>query len=442
MSSRKFPISGSRRGFLAGLGAVGLSPFLPILNVSGQESLQPKRLLLFFTPHGTIKEQWKPTGTETDFTLGNLLKPLERHKKKINVLSGINMVDTGVGAPHTKGMPLVWTGSKLLDDGTFKRADGEGGPSFGWNSSPSVDQVIANAIGTKSAYRSLEFGIRSGGNNPASRMVYSAAKKPLAPATDPWSQFDRLFGVTTAMAGGERLSALKVARAELERIASRIASEEREKIEAHIESLGNLQTRLENKSALCAGPTLKAKANAGDVSQTVGTVDAQIELITAALACDLTRVCSFQYSFADTDANPYPWLGINDQHHKLTHAPDSDKTAWGKVAKIKLWYAEKFAQLLDRLDSIKEGNGTLLDNCLVVWGSELGKANNHSFKSTPFIVAGGAAGAVPVGRYLEYNEQVNHNRLLVAMCQAMGVPNINTFGNVDNGTGPLARLLK
>ncbi|HEY6881832.1 MAG TPA: hypothetical protein VI299_27580, partial [Polyangiales bacterium] len=89
-----------------------------------------------------------------------------------------------------------------------------------------------------------------------------------------------------------------------------------------------------------------------------------------------------------------------------------------------------------------EGDGTLLDNTLVVWGSELGIGNTHSFKSTPFVVAGGAGGAVPMGRYLEYNEQVQHNRLLVAICNAMGLADVKTFGNIDNGTGPLAKLLK
>ncbi|HEY6878205.1 MAG TPA: DUF1552 domain-containing protein [Polyangiales bacterium] len=436
------PGSFSRRGFLAGLGAVGLAPYLPILNASGQESLRPKRLLLFFTPHGTPKAAWKPSGSETNFTLGRSLKPLERHRAKICVLSGVNMADTGVGAPHTKGVPLLWTGSKLLDDGTFQRADGSGGATYGWNASASVDQVIASKIGGGTAYKSLEFGVRSGGSNPASRMIYTDAKKPIAPATDPWSQFERLFSSASPELGSERISALKIARMELARLAPRIAAADRDKIEMHTQALANLEKRLTDKSALCAGPTLAAKVNAGDNANTDKVIEAQLELITAALACDLTRVCSLQYSFGDNDNNPYPWLGISEGHHPLTHAPDSDSGSWDKVIKIRVWYAEKFASLLDKLDAVKEGDGTLLDNTLVVWGSELGIGNTHSFKSTPFVVAGGAAGAVPMGRYLEYNEQVQHNRLLVAVCNAMGLPDVKTFGNTDNGMGPLAKLLK
>jgi len=440
--SKKFPTSFSRRSFLAGLGAAAMSPYLPLLNASGQEPTMPKRLVLFYTPHGTVKNQWKPSGTETNFTLGRLLKPLERHQKKINVLSGINMQDVGVGAAHTKGLPLIWTGSKLLEETTFTREDGAGGKNFGWNSSLSVDQRVAQVIGAKSAYKSLEFGVRSGGSNPACRMIYTDARKPLAPATDPWAQFSRLFGSATPEASGERLSALKVARAELERLSPKIASEEREKISAHMESLSNLEMRLTATAQLCAGPTLKPKTDFNVVANTVAVVDSQIELIVAALACDLTRVASFQYSVGDTDNKPYPWLGINDAHHNLTHSVDTDTASWEKVMKIRVWYAEKFALLLDRLDSIKEGNGTLLDNTLVVWGTELGEGRTHSFKSTPFVTAGGAGGAIATGRYLEYEEKVDHNRLLVAICHAMGLSDVKTFGNIDKGTGPIARLLK
>ena len=170
-------------------------------------------------------------------------------------------------------------------------------------------------------------------------------------------------------------------------------------------------------------------------------IEAQFDLIAAALACDLTRVASLQYCFGDNDGYPYPWLGITEGHHELTHAADDDQVSWDKVQKIHTWYSEKFASLLDKLDAIHEGDGTLLDNCLVVWGSELGKGNSHSFHSTPFIAAGGASGAFATGRYLEFNEMLDHNRLLVSICRAMGLSQVDTFGNTDVGTGPLPGFL-
>jgi hypothetical protein len=111
------------------------------------------------------------------------------------------------------------------------------------------------------------------------------------------------------------------------------------------------------------------------------------------------------------------------------------------VEQIYTWYATKLAGLLDRLAAVPEGAGTMLDNTLVVWGSELGKGNTHSFAQVPFVVAGGAGGAVRQGRFLQVAAGTTHNRLLVAMAQAMGATAIQTVGNTDTGAGPLAGLL-
>jgi hypothetical protein len=105
-------------------------------------------------------------------------------------------------------------------------------------------------------------------------------------------------------------------------------------------------------------------------------------------------------------------------------------------------YATQFARLRDLLDAIPEGNGTLLDNCCVLWGSELGTGNTHSFKSTPFVAAGGLPGAFATGRYLEYSENAYHNRLLISVCQAFRMSGTTTFGNTDTGSGGLPGVLK
>ena len=125
----------------------------------------------------------------------------------------------------------------------------------------------------------------------------------------------------------------------------------------------------------------------------------------------------------------------------MTHAPDSDTATWAQVQAIYTWYATKFGELLDRLAAIPEGGGSMLDNTLVVWGSELGKGNTHSFAQIPFVLAGGAGGALRPGRFLQVPAGTTHNRLLVSICQAMGATAINTVGNTDTGTGPLPGLL-
>ncbi len=158
--------------------------------------------------------------------------------------------------------------------------------------------------------------------------------------------------------------------------------------------------------------------------------------MTAALACNLTSVASLQLKVGDNDNNPYPWLGITDSHHPLSHSGDGDLVARDKLTKIYTWYADRFAYFLGKLDAIPEGNGTLLDNTLVVWSSEIGKGNNHSFSKLPVVLAGGIGGKVVTGRYLVY-DNVPHNRLLVAMCHAMGLDQVQKFGSTDQGMGSL-----
>jgi hypothetical protein len=167
-------------------------------------------------------------------------------------------------------------------------------------------------------------------------------------------------------------------------------------------------------------------------------LDLQQDLLVASLACDMTRVASLQYRLGENDSDRYTWLGINHEgHHGLTHAGDSNVVERANLTKIYTWYADRFARFLDRLAAVKEGNGTLLDKTLVVWGSELGKGNNHSFDRVPFVTAGGCGGGVRTGRFLEYPAGTPHNRLLVSMCHAMGRADIETFGATDTGRGPL-----
>jgi hypothetical protein len=128
------------------------------------------------------------------------------------------------------------------------------------------------------------------------------------------------------------------------------------------------------------------------------------------------------------------------EHHLLSHEGDMNGGAQADLSTIYSWYADRFAYFLDLLDGLPEGDGTVLDNSIVVWGSELGKGNTHSFENVPFVVAGGAGGRLAGGRYLEY-DTVDHNRLLVSICHLMGYEDVESFGATDVGSGPLAGLV-
>jgi hypothetical protein len=184
------------------------------------------------------------------------------------------------------------------------------------------------------------------------------------------------------------------------------------------------------------GPAVNVGSN--DNAPTV--TDAQMQVMARLAACDITRVMSLQYRVGENDGNPYPWLGITEGHHTLSHAGDDDTVSRDKLIKIYTWYAEMFGKLLGYLDAIPEAGGTVLDNSIVVWGSELGKGNTHDFRRTPFVFGGCAGGKVAGGRYLELPKGTSHSRLLVSMCQLMGLNDVVSFGKNDNGMGPLAGL--
>ena len=152
----------SRRALLGGLaGAATLAPFVPVTSRAA-EAGPIRRLVLLFTPHGTVRDAWLPTGSETGFALPTILAPLERHRDHLVVLDGLRIDDASVGAPHTKGSPLLWTASPLIEDQTFSRDDGNGVYYYGWNSGPSIDQVIADALNPPTPWRSLELGVING----------------------------------------------------------------------------------------------------------------------------------------------------------------------------------------------------------------------------------------------------------------------------------------
>jgi hypothetical protein len=438
----------SRRALLSSLGvSAALSPFIPLLNAQGQEA-QPLRLILWFTPHGTVYDNWKPSGGERDFTLGPILQPLERHRAKINVLDGLKIQADGVGAPHTKGPPLLWTASPLNDDQTFERADGSGGFYYGWNSAPSLDQVLLDELKPQTPYRSLEFGVRSGGNHPGSRMIYTGAETPLAPETNPWKAFDRLIGDIgktsdeLAQMRAERRSVLDVLDGELTALSGKIGSADKKKLDAHLNAVREIETRLQSAPIACEGPVLGTEVDANKSSSTPLVMDSMISLMVASLSCGLSQFASMQYRVGENDGGYlYDWLGISSlEHHLMTHEPDSNLSARADLTKIYSWYTEMFAKFLDELEAIPEGNGTMLDNSLVVWGSELGKGNSHSFDKVPFVTAGGAGGKLETGRYLQF-DGIAHNRLLVSMAQLMGMAEMQKFGGTDKNTGSLTGFI-
>jgi len=452
---------------LKGLGAsAALSPFLPILNASGQEVLFPKRLLLFFTPDGTASVDhngrvvdWKPVGTETAFTFHAMHAPLEPFKSKIVVPWGLRMSAGGAGQEHAFGMSGLWSAASLHEPAGDANFDGGNGLRTGWGSGATVDQLVAAANGAElpylrapsdpmqeTPYRTIELGAQCAEPHSMHRMIYKGDQQPVHPETNPRAAFNRLFGAPIAQEPGAGELAnvrardrLDVLMSEVERLRTRVGAEEYPKIEAHIEGLRAIERRINGPTAptteACTVPAVPADSVVRRENSATFRQDAtaMMDLAAHAFACDQTRVASVQLSRGFSGI-VHSWAGATQGHHSISHLA-GDQTA--QLQAIDTWYATQFAYLLNALNSVKEGNGTLLDNTLVVWGREMG-TTSHKMQPINLILAGGARGALPTGRLLDRNREP-HAKLLVSISRLMGM-NVSSFGNIDVDTGPLTGI--
>ncbi len=443
----------TRRSFLKTATAAGLAPLLTSLwpqsaRAEGRTAL-PKRLVVFFTPNGTNPETWFPIGGpggETDFELRPLHESLESWKQRLIFTRGIDMksLELGPGEPHQRGMGALLTGSHL-QEGTFVGGDGT---LAGWANGISVDQVVAEAIGGATAKKSVELGVRVLGSDVRHRLSYLGPAQPLPPQTNPHLAFESLFGelgndpLLKKKNRDRRKSVLDAAQAQMALLRKRVSTADRLKLDEHHAMLRDMEKQLWAEVEIggaCALPKAPLPLEQPEAEEHMQEVALQqIDLLSMVLACDISRVVTLQFS-AGTNNIRFPFLGSYADDHILSHSGPNDSTSIAEWAYRQSWYAQQFAYLLARLDAIPEKEGTLLDNTLVLWCSELAQGNTHSHKDMPFILAGGAGGQLKTGRYLQY-ESKPHNDLLIAILNLMGVP-ADTFGDPDYVTGILPGLV-
>lgn len=415
-----------------------------------QTQAVPKRVVLFFTPHGTVWNQWRPADPRVNApVLPYILEPLAPRQSKVVVVDGVGLPSDGPGAPHTRGPAVLFTGSPLANDATFNRSDCSGGCTFGWNVSHSVDQEIANRLGTATPFPSLEFGVVSGGGFPGAHISYKGPAVPNPPRQDPYVAFQQLFASRTGTQAerervfNRRQNILDAVNGDLRALNGRIARADQQRLDAHAQALSELQATLRNSAGMCTFPAQPPQKMTSDPMWRPWATDRQIELLASSLACGLTRVASLQFRVGENDGGAngiYSWLGQTSEHHLATH--DSSQPAQDQIAAIYRWYASRFAYLLEKLDSYTEAEGTLLDHTLVVWGSEVGDGRIHEIANVPFVIAGGGLGGVTGNRYLKYPAGTTNHRILVSLLHFMGYTDVTKFGTVDRGSGPLPNLFR
>ena len=439
----------SRRAFLATIGAAGMGSLLPTLEAEGQATEPKKRLILLTSGNGTVHSAWKPSASAG--VLGDLnqcLSPLEAYKQDLLVLDGLGWdYGDGPGVDHMR-IAIMWTGSPMLEGNDFSNSTGT--RPCGWGSSISIDQLVANRLAetAPTPFKSLEFGVRAANNHIYNRVSYAGSNQPIAPESDPYAMFDRVFAdigdQPTDTAALERIRArrksiLDAVKGNLSSVQAKVSAADRIKIEAHLAAVRSIETRLDNTIPVdsCAPPTLDGELDADSNDNFPAVSRLQIDMMVAALACDVTRVTSLLWAGAANEVR-FTWLGQDDGHHTISH-DDSDG---GQTQRIDAhtWFSGEFAYLLEKMKAVPDGAGTLLDNSLVAWGNELSDGAAHSQSPIPIVLAGKAGGAITsTGRMLEYDD-MRHNGLLVSIANLMGLSDVTSFGSLDDGDGALQGL--
>lgn len=426
----------TRRRFLASTASTILAaPFLNLLhgNARAQGNGAPaKRLMIFFSPNGTIPQFWRPNGGENDYAFGadSMLTPLSDYRNDLLVLNGINFL---TGNNHEGGMGAMLT-----------NGNGLGSVSGGM----SVDQFIAQRIGAEDRFSSMEFGVLTDpwGAQVQTRMSYSSAGQYLHPDADPRSVFRRMFGGISQDAQMlenlrlRRRSILDINLGELNDLKSRVGGIERRKLDRHLESIRSLERSLfPAQEGACQTPPAPGRMNKDDFAMVPQLTRAQIDLAVTALACEMTKVTTIQLSHTVSPV-VFSWVGNTEGHHALSHAADGNADHIGQFREAERWCATQFAYIIDQLKATPNptGEGTLFDDTVILWAKELGDSRAHVCESVPFVLAGPAGGAFRPGRYLDYGG-TSHSRLLVSICQAFGI-DIDTFGDPATGNGGLGRL--
>jgi Protein of unknown function (DUF1552) len=414
------PIRLNRRTVLRGAGvAVALPTLNAMLTDKGllygtagaQARKAPTRLVIFFIPNGVSMADWVPVTTGAGFALRRCMEPLTPFRDDINVLSGIDLEVHGAGGGHewgTSGFATCMNNSP----------SGAGGPS--------MEQVAAQHLGDATKFRSL---VVSDNTVPAkydtnlSYISYSAASTPVPPIRDPRALFDKVFkgmqpqGPASSPSDivSRRRSVLDFVKGDLGRLDRVLGTSDRQRLDAHLSGVRELERQLDLVSSGAASPVCAAPAEP-TVDGAKYSDEAELLLLdmtALALKCDLTRYASFMVAFGGASAGPAP------AQHALTHARDFEKTV--PITQRQVAF---FAHLLGRLkdDTAQEAGGTVLDNSLLYLGSEMSDGAAHTNDNLPIVLAGKAGGQVKTGRHIAYPTKTLMSKMMLAMLKFGGVP--------------------
>ena len=423
----------TRRHFLRDLGLSAASlPFvlgLPGLCAETAKHSRKQRLLIMFTPNGTVQNKFWPDKGGDLGKLKPILKPLDAFKDQMLIAKGVANKIRGDGDNHMRGMSCLLT-ARELHPGNIQ---GGSHTPAGWASGISIDQEMSKFFQsreeTHTRFGSLEFGVAVPNRaDPWTRMSYLGSNKPVAPIDDPYQMLQKMYG---QMQDRESIvSILDDVSQDLKRFSRKLGVEDRALLEEHMTLVRDVERELKavNEDSDLQHPEPELDPGIEAVNDNTPRISRmQIELLVSGFANDMMRVASLQFMRSVGQAR-MRWLDIKDGHHTISHKPDKDKAAQAKLLRINDWFAGELAFLCKRLAETPEpgGDGTLLDNTQIVWLNELGKGNSHTLDNIPFVLIGGGCG-FKTGRSVQYKKAVPHNRLWLALANGLG-HGISTFG--------------
>lgn len=403
-----------RRTVLKGmLGGALVTIGLPRLG-RAQEGPFPRRFGVFFWGNGMIPQRWTPTGEGRDWQLSEQLEPLAALKDEISVVSGMRVAVPNI-IPHFSGAGGILSGAPLIvngDDHTF--------------SLPSVDQVVAQKLGESTRFRSLEFGAEAAGG-----LSYSGPDGRNPPETDPRRLFDRVFGGGFRKPGETvepdptlrlRRSVLDAVLGDISRLKGRVGKDDKLRLDQHFEGIRALEKRLakleEDPPALAAcdvpGEPLAEYPDIEGRPQIAEKNEMFCEIAAMAFACDQTRVFTNVLTYP---VNNILFPGLPAGHHQLTH---DEPLPQPYVHSVVLQCMEAFACQLEALRRVPEGDGTLLDHCVILGTSDVSLGQTHSFDEFPLVIAGGK-GAVKQGIHYRSPSGENASKVMLSLIRAVGL---------------------
>jgi hypothetical protein len=440
----------SRRTFLRGLGATVALPLLecmtPVAKAAGAFA-PPRRMVFVYMPNGMHMPDWTPKSAGALNDLPPILEPLAPFKKDSQVLSGLAHVNArplGDGAgDHARANACFLTG---IHPRKTAGADIQAGVS--------VDQVAAQKIGQNTRLPSLELSADTAGRQVGAcdsgyacayqnNLSWRNENTPMPPVFDPRLVFERLFGAAEdpELAAGKALrescrkSILDIVRDDARAFQARLGATDRRKMDEYLTSLRETEVAIEQHTKFKASlPRPSMDKPEGIPNDLTEHLRLMYDLLALALQTDSTRIATF-IAQREGSNRPYPWIGVTDGHHDLSHhGGNAEKQA--KIAKINRYHMEQFAGFLEKLKSMREGSGTVLDNSMIVLGSGIEDGDRHAHHDLPVLLCGGGAGVFKPGRHVQFPKETPMTNLYLTMLGHMGVK----ADRLGDSTGPLKNV--